>query len=253
MFAIPMKVNSNVKYLLGPTTIKYDSYGSAPTRAFNNYELVYNSETFENIEYNLIADSTDNFAPALVENRLVPKPMYVAGSNQFYQLQIKGQYKSDGSEAILFAQPIYIYQDRWSSAVLNNWNGNLTINENNGTILSAMMAAGKKNSDNTFSGVVMGDIDVSTEKGTGLWGFHNGQQSFGFRTDGTAFIGTPGGARIEFDGKNGFIQNKDFYYKEGDSNNQGLKIDFVNAEILSPAFQLTQTDGAVSTTGNIAG
>ena len=34
--------------------------------------------------------------------------------------------------------------------MLNDWNGNLTIDEKNGTILSAMMGAGIKNEDNTF-------------------------------------------------------------------------------------------------------
>jgi hypothetical protein len=42
--------------------------------------------------------------------------------------------------------------------MLNSWNGDLTIDEENGTILATMLGAGKKNSDNQFSGVLIGDV-----------------------------------------------------------------------------------------------
>jgi hypothetical protein len=41
--------------------------------------------------------------------------------------------------------------------MINKWDGKLKIDEENGAILSTMMAAGRKNSDNTFSGVMLGD------------------------------------------------------------------------------------------------
>jgi hypothetical protein len=42
--------------------------------------------------------------------------------------------------------------------MLNSWDGGLTIDEENGIILSTMLGAGRKNDDNTFSGVLIGDI-----------------------------------------------------------------------------------------------
>jgi hypothetical protein len=43
--------------------------------------------------------------------------------------------------------------------------------------------------------------DNSLPIGThGLYGYHEGAQSFGFKADGTAFIGKAGGGRIEFNG-----------------------------------------------------
>jgi len=67
--------------------------------------------------------------------------------------------------------------------MLNQWDGNLTIDENNGTILSKMVGAGKKNAeDNTFSGVLMGDVQSGTENNlvheTGIYGFDHGVMSF---------------------------------------------------------------------------
>jgi hypothetical protein len=34
--------------------------------------------------------------------------------------------------------------------MLNNWDGTLTLDEENGTILSTMLGAGRKNDDNTL-------------------------------------------------------------------------------------------------------
>jgi hypothetical protein len=43
--------------------------------------------------------------------------------------------------------------------------------------MSAMVGAGIKNSDNSFSGVLMGNVEGKTglaESGIGLYGFHEG-------------------------------------------------------------------------------
>jgi hypothetical protein len=53
----------------------------------------------------------------------------------------------------------------------------------------------KSDIDNTDGGVFF-----NPHTGMGLYGFHNGAQSFGFNVDGTAFIGRSGGGRIAFDG-----------------------------------------------------
>ena len=75
--------------------------------------------------------------------------------------------------------------------MLNNWDGSLTIDEENGTIMSAMVGAGIKNPDNSFSGVLMGDVKtkVNAANGIGLYGYDYGNQSFGFNVNGTAFLG----------------------------------------------------------------
>jgi hypothetical protein len=42
--------------------------------------------------------------------------------------------------------------------MLNKWDGSLTIDEKNGTILASMVGAGIKDRNNTFSGVLMGEV-----------------------------------------------------------------------------------------------
>ena len=126
------------------------------------------------------------------------------------------------NNALVWFQPIYIYQDSYSSAMLNSWDGSLTIDEKNGTILSTMIGAGKKDNLNRFNGVLMGDISTAENtKDTGIYGYHQGVRSFGLNIDGTAFIGKSGKAQIQFDGNSGYIQSGNY----GKNNAGGMKID----------------------------
>ena len=73
-----------------------------------------------------------------------------------------------------------------------------------------MIAAGTKDSRNRFTGVMMGDWHEKGDESLdtpGLYGFDKGGQSFGFKTDGTGFIGPAGYGRIEFDGNNALLSN----------------------------------------------
>jgi hypothetical protein len=115
--------------------------------------------------------------------------------------------------AILWAQPIIITQNTYSSSLLNEWDGSLSIDEGNGTILSTMVGAGRKDEDNRFEGVLMGDVATGSNADavmTGLYGFHKGAQSFGFKVDGTAFIGKSGAGRLDFNGTGGTITSGNY-------------------------------------------
>ena len=136
----------------------------------------------------------------------------------------------DSSNNVLFAQPLYYGQDVYNISLLNNWNGNQIIDAEGNKILTALIGAGIKENNNTFSGVFMGNIcDVgSSENGkrTGLLGFNQGSHTFGFHTDGTAFIGPPGQGRIEFDGNKGLIES--YGYTEG---SKGVQINLTSGII----------------------
>lgn len=112
---------------------------------------------------------------------------------------------------VCWTQPILVFQDNYPSKTINQWNGSeLVLNEDQGYILSTAIAAGKKESDNTFSGVMMGDWSWDKPspdigEGTGLWGFYHGDASFGFTENGTGFIGRSGRGRILLDGNNSQI------------------------------------------------
>ena len=148
----------------------------------------------------------------------------IAEAKTAFQTEVKNLVNDYG----VWIQPIIILQNVYGSAMLNGWNGNLTIDEKNGTILSTAVGAGKKNSDNTFSGVLMGDVtteELDRHSGIGLYGFDHGEQSYGFNINGTAFIGKSGCGRINFDGANGTITSGNYKKPTDNEQGSGIKID----------------------------
>lgn len=136
--------------------------------------------------------------------KLVPLEMFILGNSIAENFCVYG--KKD--DHVVCVQPVLIMQNKYGSSMLNKWDGGLTIDEKNGTILASMVGAGIKDENNTFSGVLMGDITqafADNHNGLGLYGFHQSDQSFGFNIDGTAFIGKAGHGRIWFNGNDGKI------------------------------------------------
>ena len=137
-----------------------------------------------------------------------------------------------GSGQIIWSQPLYIYKDNYPSTTLNQWSGKEIIFDNNtGTILSNGFSAGKKNEDNSFTGIILGDwsktkSDESITVNTGIFGFYQGVMSYAFKDNGTAFIGQDGAGRIELDGTNAIIQSSN--YQE---NQSGSKFDLYNGQL----------------------
>ena len=227
-----------------PTTIIYNSYGANPIY-YKDPLCLYNKDTYELIsegEWTIECVGqvvNQSYIPYLQgtkngETVLVPCNMYVSGHTICPILKYKH------GENILYKQPLLIIQNRYPSAMLNNWDGNLEIDKENGTILSNLIGAGKKNDDNSFSGVLMGEVEseggiqiyeedallertlAHNHTGMGIYGFHEGAQSFGFNINGTAFLGKSGGGRISFDGTHGFIYSQTWLdsFKQYDENNQ---------------------------------
>ena len=123
-------------------------------------------------------------------------------------------YKYDTENLnIYLAQALAFDRNYYASSLVNDWDGtSLTWDEENGAILSTMIAAGSKDGNNKFTGVMMGDWHAKGDESLdtpGLYGYNKGAQTFGFKTDGTGFIGSSGKGRIEFDGTEALISNAD--------------------------------------------
>lgn len=176
------------------------------------------------------------------KNILKPLPFYVEDAGEY-----GAQFKIGNN--IIWSQPIYVCQNNYPSTTLNDWDGkSLTLDEGNGVIISTAIAAGKKNSDNKFSGVILGDWSAKTNeasisKQTGVYGFHNGAISYAFMEDGTAFIGQSGKGRILFDGEHSTITSELYDQSNG---SQGMKLDFVNGliKLCSSSGNITIDAGA---------
>ncbi|MBR6516405.1 MAG: hypothetical protein IKT40_06070 [Bacilli bacterium] len=141
--------------------------------------------------------------------------------------------------------PIVVTLNTYGLDWVNSWDGlTVDVNEKEGSILAPMIGAGEKDSDNTFTGVVMGVHSLANEgsfNGTrnGLIGYLKGQASFGFLSDGTGFIGLSDKGRIIFDGDGGTITSGNYYGADGKKANQGMQIDLKEGIIDSFNFKLT--------------
>ena len=226
--SIPFTTVNNLNWAEIPSQIIYDSTGTNPTYYKDSIRVGNkNGKYAEIIECDIryIEKTTANnrsdraYYPSIkkteekngkINYSLAPLNMFFNGLNK--EVAIYCKYK-DGDTIGEWYQPLLIIQNRWPSAVLNSWDGSLTIDEKNGIILSTMMGAGKKESDNSFTGVLMGDVKQGAginATRTGVYGYHFGSQSFGFRDDGTAFLGKAGKGQILFDGNSGKIQSMSY-------------------------------------------
>ena len=245
--------NSNY-YYQGPTTITYDSAGVNPRYYAGDIGL-YDKSTNEPIvgltwtlryypKNKLIKDpqtsiSIQGYPQLLIDESGTKAPKLKVPNMYFDQDYYLVLVANNSNGQAQWRQPLIILQNAYSSNLLNNWNGALSVDQGNNTILTAMVGAGSKDSDNRFSGVVMGDLEKLDANGNilnsehGLLGFHEGAQSFGFKANGTAFIGKSGAGRIEFDGNSGIIESAD---------ETGMSINLSTGNITATNFNLNAND-----------
>ena len=62
-------------------------------------------------------------------------------------------YKNNSD--IIYSQSLLYDQNRFGNAMFNNWDGSLVVDEKENKILTAIIGAGKKEINNTFSGVLI--------------------------------------------------------------------------------------------------
>lgn len=218
---IPITDNPNWNYIKGATRLNYLSDGSIDYDKQSYEVFTTEKEKIKITNREIInnkVDNADKYAPTIDTNTQGIKPIniYIDPEKARYAVKL-----SDGTN--YWTNPILILQNRYPSAGINNWDGEeLKLDVDNSSIYSSFIAAGKKNSQGQFSGVILGEAKEPIENSmrqTGLYGFQDGEMSYAFKEDGTAFIGKSGGGRIEFKGTSGIIQSGNY---DSDS---GMKID----------------------------
>ena len=134
----------------------------------------------------------------------------------------------------VWVQPIVIIHNNYFSQIINEWNGKtLGINEEGGYLLGKMLAAGRKNNDNSFTGVILGDWAGNAQSAitanTGLYGFNQGEMCFSFKDNGEATIGKTGKGQLIFDGNKGIIESGNYDSGKG----LGMQIDYSNGILIA--------------------
>lgn len=100
--------------------------------------------------------------------------------------------------------PIYKIINRYGNNAINGWDGNsIELGADTGTILAPQVGAGRKNNtanDNTFTGVLMGEVKTGNKSQTGLFGYNNGVRSiFMDAQTGKTILGKQGAGQITID------------------------------------------------------
>lgn len=219
-FPIPITANvEDFNYINGPTEVIYSTVGSPI--AFDTPYKLFTCGNAVHTNAKWIISNGGKYTGTLSENNILqPLIIYMPDAPKYGVL-------ATINEVPVWYQPILVMQNAFGSTTLNNWSGKtIELNEDEGTIVSPAIAAGKKEEDNSFSGIMMGDWSVSDTSQeisaqTGLYGFHKGAVSFAFTEDGKGFIGKAGKGRIEFDGDKSIIKNSGYDIIDGN----GMLID----------------------------
>ena len=152
--------------------------------------------------------------------------------------------------------PIHLLLNKFGLSALNDWDGNsIQIKNNtNGSnyILSPQMGAGTKNSDNEFTGVLMGQVKnvsgTTSKSDIGLFGYADGERSFFLNSEnGSAIFGKANAGQIVIDpsgGADGFLYSGNFW-KNYDANT-GLPSNYI--------YKVkNKTSGILTSAGNASG
>ena len=221
--------NYTTEYSSGSWSIKVYYYGRANATDIIQDNVLLNSNELSNYP------SLDS------KNRVQAKSLYL---NELYGIPVLLYIESNN---VIWAQPIYVGKNYYGSPLLNAWDGSLTIDESNNAILSSMMGAGRKDNENKFTGVFMGEVGkaglTANSSTVGIFGYHAGEQNFSVKVDGTATLGKSGKGQIIFDGNTGTIQSGN-YHKDS----EGTKIELTNGIIDSWNFQLKSKNVYINST-----
>ena len=225
---IPIK-DPSCSHIEGTKQIIYDHQGN-PKYSNNIYIGYINNEPIYNnwaIQKNENNPNPVELIKSIDEKGvyLKPSPLYFRASdiNNVIQDQVCVYLPN------LWSQPILIMQSRYDFAMLNEWDGSLQINDGNNTIMATMLGAGRKSSsDNTFSGVLIGDVREGTDNQsanplTGIYGFDHGVVRYALREDGSLLLDGRSGpgkknSYITVDGTKGVIIQADQLYLGGNNN-----------------------------------
>ena len=185
-----------------PSYIKYTSGGTNPQFYSNNIEFVYNGTSYSQYITSLNTDILQ------LENNegliyLQPASSFIFENTQIPMLRCAA---TDNATSYVL-HPIVVYLDTYGNENINGWDGQqLVIDEENGEyIFAPQIGAGTKDSQNRFTGVVMGQNsspNVDRDNIIGLYGYNSGQNTFGLQANGKAYFGT-GNGRIVIDGSTG--------------------------------------------------
>ena len=139
---------------------------------------------------------------------------------KIYDLMVQ----SEQDYRIIHTKPIIMLNNRYELGYINDWDGNkLKIDNDGGYVISPKFAAGRKEDDNSFTGMVMGtykQADNNKVQRVGIFGKYRGQETlFLDALTGSAVFGLKGEGQIYIDSRpqyGGCIFSGNYYTKYDD-------------------------------------
>lgn len=239
-----------------PSYIKYNSSGLTPSFYSNDINFYYND-----VAYN---DNITSLNTNILTIKIDNGKKYLEPASSFIFENIKDNDQSNIGVLNLaipnsndrLIHPIIMYLDTYGNEAINGWDGTALDTGDGEYVFAPQVGAGTKDSQNKFTGVVMGK-DSGQDK-VGLYGYQEGVNTFGLMEDGTAFFGaSSGGGRIKINGKSGSIKGGG-----GGNNSTGMTINFANLnpgnnttaiKIGGGVFEVTYNGALKATSATIEG
>ena len=173
-------------------TISWYAYGGKnnnETTADFKLLLERNGKNKKEVAETKFSRTTNNFIYVL------PNDEY-DGSNT--NNRIVAYISKDSTNIAVVTVPLHMSLNTFGLASLNAWDGNtVTIDEDNGYVMAPQVGAGEKDSNNRFTGILMGKTETYTgasknEVEIGLFGYAHGLQSIFLDSNtGSAYFGLP--------------------------------------------------------------
>lgn len=234
---IPVTINNNdnkekndiyISDLALPQTIRYSSHGNRPQ--------YYNTTEINENKISLYLSTPNSFKPAYEFD------FEQLNNNDKYYLAEIIQITTPSSDIIYW--PVIYYLNTYGNSAINNWSGE-EMEVDGGSILANQIIAGRKESGtNRFTGVALGEVEDEEVIYSGMYGYNNGINTFGLRSDGTAYFGMGKNIQINGEGKTA-IQVGDIEIENNEIQGNGFLVDFNGNVYLSGTIHATN--------GNIGG
>lgn len=208
-----------------PSYIKYNSSGLIPSFYSNNISFYYN-----NVSYNQNIESLNEKLITITKSgKGEDQRFYLEPASNFIFENVKNKNTESNIgvlridfEGNTLIHPIIMYLDTFGNEAINGWDGTALDTGEGEYVFAPQVGAGEKDSNNKFTGVVMGK-DSGQDK-IGLYGYQSGVNTFGLMEDGKAFFGAKsGGGQIVIDGTSAIISGGN-----GGDNENGMTITLAN-------------------------
>ena len=157
-----------------PNFVQYNLPGYTPSYDTGALEVKVNGEaaeaTFKSLSNSLLEIKNGKIKPV---------------NNYVYEEESIAVIECTIDNMKLYHSIVY-YLNLYGNSVINGWNHKEVFIDDN-FVLAPMIGAGTKNTENAFTGIIMGN-DIQ-QKMIGLYGYNGGVNSFGLLENGNAYFG----------------------------------------------------------------